>query len=262
MILEVSARAAYDLPAQTFVLLMIEPALQGENHRVTDEKLSTTATPRTELWNDLYANPQRRFVAPAGPFNFEFAARIETQPNTLLPDDAAELLPDQIPAECMIYTLPSRYCQSDKLQRLAQSEFGHLNPGGSRVNALCDWIRNRVTYQYGTTNAMTDAFDTATSRIGVCRDFAHLTISFCRALGIPARYVSGYCLELDPPDFHAWVQVYMGGRWHNIDSTFNGVRPALVPIAFGRDAADVPMMTFFGTGNLVEQVVSVSQSNS
>ena len=261
MILEVSARAAYDLPAPTFVLLMIEPALQGENHRVTDENLSTTTTPRTELWNDLYCNPQRRFMAPAGAFNFEFQARIETDPNAPLPDDEAQMPPDQIPAECMIYTLPSRYCQSDKLQRLALSEWGDLKPEGHRINAICDWIRARVTYQYGTTNAMTDAFDTATSRIGVCRDFAHLTISFCRALGIPARYVSGYCLELDPPDFHAWVQVFMGGRWHNIDSTFEGVRPALVPIAFGRDAADVPMMTFFGTGNLREQIVSVSQTS-
>lgn len=264
MILNISTHAHYDLPFQTFTLLQIEPALQGAHHRVLDEHLQTTPTPRTELWNDLYANPQRRFMAPQGEFSFRFDARVECDPNQPVPLDAPELAPDAIPAECMIYTLPSRYCQSDRLSKMTQSEFGAMNPGGSRVATIANWINGKVTYQYGTSNAMTDAFDTATSREGVCRDFAHLLISFCRALGIPSRYVSGYCLGLEPPDFHAWVQVYLGdgqgsGAWHNVDATFNGVRSALVPIAFGRDAADVAMMTFFGQGNLREQVVNVEK---
>lgn len=262
MILQIHSRAKYQLPAQTFVLLMIEPPLQGEHHRVVDENLSTSPTPRTELWNDLYGNPQRRFSAPSGTFSFEFSARVETGENTVLPFDATEHAPDEIPAECMIYTVPSRYCQSDKLQRLATSEFGLMTPNGSRVLAIAEWIRGRVEYRYGTTDSMTDAFDTATSRVGVCRDFAHLTISFCRALGIPARYVSGYCLGLEPPDFHAWVQVYLSGAWHNIDATFAGVRPALVPIAVGRDAADVAMTTLFGNSTFVEQHVEVSREES
>ena len=265
MILSIQSRAEYDLPAQTFTLLQIEPALRGAHHHVLEENLQTTPTPRTELWNDLYANPQRRFMAPQGEFSFDFKARIECEPNQPLPLDATELAPDQIPAECMIYTLPSRYCQSDRLAKMTMSEFGLMTPGGLRVAAIANWIHGKVTYQYGTSDAMTDAFDTATSREGVCRDFAHLLISFCRALGIPARYVSGYCLELEPPDFHAWVQVFLGnengqnGAWHNVDATFNGVRPALVPIAFGRDAADVAMTTFFGQGNLHQQTVSVEK---
>ena len=261
MILQVSSRAVYELPAQTFVLLMIEPPLVGESHRVLDENLVTTPTPRTELWNDIYANPQRRFVAPAGRFSFEFSARVEAAPNEALPDDLPEHAPDEIPAQCMIYTVPSRYCQSDKLTRLALSEFGDLPMGGSRVNAIARWIHQKLEYQYGTSDAMTDAFDTATSRIGVCRDFAHLLISFCRALGIPARYVSGYCLELEPPDFHAYVQVYLGGKWHNVDATFEGVRPAFVPIAVGRDAADVAITTLFGASKFIEQSVSVEREN-
>lgn len=259
MILNIHSRAAYELPAQTFVLLMIEPPIQGEAHRVLEDNLTTTPTPRTELWNDIYGNPYRRFVAPQGDFSFDFKARIDATPNADVPGDALEHAPEEIPADCMIYTVPSRYCQSDKLQRLAMSEFGAMTPGGSRVLTIANWIRGRVEYQYGTTDAMTDAFDTATSRIGVCRDFAHLLISFCRALGIPARYVSGYCLGLEPPDFHAWVQVYLGGQWHNVDATFDGVRPALVPIAVGRDAADVAMTTLFGASKFIEQHVEVEK---
>lgn len=261
MILNIQSHAVYELPAQTFILLMIEPPLQGVDHQVIDENLITTPTPRTELWNDIYQNPQRRFIAPAGEFRFDFTARIEVQPNQPLPNESVEHAPDEIPAECMIYTVPSRYCQSDRLTRMALSEFGLMTPGGSRVNTIANWINQKLQYQYGTSDAMTDAFDTATSRIGVCRDFAHLMISFCRALGIPARYVSGYCLELDPPDFHAYVQVYLSGKWHNIDATFNGVRPALVPIAFGRDAADVAMATMFGEAKFVEQDVTVTQES-
>lgn len=261
MLLNIRSRASYQLPRETFVLLMVEPAIDGPCHHVRNPELTTTSTEHSELWNDLYGNPVRRLMAPQGEFNFQYTAQIEVQPNTVLPPDAPELDPPDIPAECLIYTVPSRYCQSDKLQRLAQSEFGAMTPNGSRVGTIARWIRERVEYQYGTTDAMTDAFDTATSRVGVCRDFAHLMISFCRALGVPARYVSGYCLDLEPPDFHAWVQVYVGDAWHNIDATYDGVREALVPIAYGRDAADVPMTTLFGDSTLNDQTVEVSKAS-
>ena len=259
MLIQIRSRASYQLPRETFVLLMVEPAIDGERHHVNQSSLSTSQMLKTELWQDIYGNPVRRMMAPRGEFSFEHQAQIEARANTVLPPDAPELNPADIPAECLIYTVPSRYCQSDKLQRLAQSEFGAMTPGGSRVGTIARWIRERVEYKYGTTDAMTDAFDTATSRVGVCRDFAHLLISFCRALGVPARYVAGYCLDLEPPDFHAWAQVYVGDAWYNVDATFNGVREALVPIAFGRDAADVPMTTLFGNSTLNNQTVEVSR---
>ena len=121
-------------------------------------------------------------------------------------------------------------------------------------------MRTHVEYRYGTTTSKTSAYDTATERVGVCRDFAHLVISFCRALGMPARYVSAYALGLEPPDFHGVAQVFLGGRWYNVDATYEGVRPALVPIAVGRDAADVAMATFWGNAILHEQAVEVSRS--
>lgn len=262
MLVTVRSSAAYDLPNETFVLLMVEPALRGPAHKVVDEHLMTTPTTFSELWKDGFGNPQRRMVAPAGNFTFDFRATIETEPNVAVPRDAVEHPPRDIPADALVYTLPSRYCQSDLLLRMAQDEFGKIPTGGERVQAVADWVRRHVEYRYGTTDAKTSAFDTATERVGVCRDFAHLTITFCRALGIPARYVSGYALHLDPPDFHGWVQAYLGGAWHNVDATFEGVRTALVPIAVGRDAADVAMTTLWGSGNLREQQVAVDYASN
>jgi transglutaminase-like putative cysteine protease len=260
MLLSVRAAATYELTAETFICMMVEPALIGAGHKVLDERLVTTPTIYCELRHDLYGNPQRHLVAPAGQFWFEFRAEIEATPNTALPADAVEHPPQEIPAEAMIYTLPSRYCQSDLLGRMAIGEFGNLPKGGTRVHAIAEWVRTHVEYRYGTTDALTSAFDTATERVGVCRDFAHLVIAFCRALDIPARYVSGYALDLDPPDFHGYVQVYLGGAWHNVDATTDALRPALVPIAFGRDAADVAMTTSWVPNTLLWQTVSVERA--
>ena len=258
--LTVRASAAYELPAESFILLMVEPPLQGAAHRVVEERLLTTPTPFSQLWNDSYGNPQRRLIAPAGAFTFDFTATIEAEENTPVPPEALQHPPQDLPPEAMVYTLPSRYCQSDLLARMALDEFGATPLRGERVHTIAAWMRRHVEYRYGTTDALTSAYDTVTQRVGVCRDFAHLTIAFCRALGIPARYVSGYALGLEPPDFHGYAQVYLGGAWHNVDSTSEGTRPALVPIAIGRDAADVAMTTLFGTGTLREQSVEVREA--
>jgi len=261
MLLRISASADYDLTTggETFLLLMVEPPLEGPWHTVTEESLRTTPTPFARLDTDLLGNPQRRLLAPKGFFTFYFTASVETKPNEEVPERAVEQAPRDLPSEALWFTLSSRYCPSDALNRVANAEFGSLPPGGARVRAIADWVRTRVEYRYGTSVATTTASDTLLQRVGVCRDFAHLTITFCRSLGIPARYVSGYCLDLNPPDFHAWVQVYLSGAWHNVDATFEGIRPALVPIAVGRDAADVPMVTLWGEGECRAQSVEVSR---
>ena len=117
-----------------------------------------------------------------------------------------------------------------------------------------------MTYQYGTSDSGTSAYDTATQRIGVCRDFAHLGIAFCRALNVPARYVSGYCLGLEPPDFHAYFQAWLDGRWVSFDATERQPRPALVQIAVGRDAADCAWATFYGFGETKSLSVEITES--
>jgi transglutaminase-like putative cysteine protease len=242
MLLSVRASANYELEDDSFACLMVEPPLKGPGHRVVEEHLSTSSVLSCELVRDAYGNPQRHLVIPRGPFSFEFSATIEAEPNANLPDDAREHLPHDLPAEALIYTLPSR-----------------LSPGGSRVRAVAEWVREHVEYRYGTTGPTTSARDIAIGRVGVCRDFAHLVIAFCRGLDIPARYVSGYALGLEPPDFHGFVQVYLGGTWHDIDATSACLRPALVPIAVGRDAADVAMMTLWTPHEVVEQSVEVRQ---
>ncbi|WP_152049910.1 transglutaminase-like domain-containing protein [Tautonia marina] len=259
MRLAVRVAATYELQDESFGCLMVEPSLSGERHRVVEEDLTTSPTRSCVLGRDLYGNPQRHFIAPKGRFSFAFSATVEVEPNAEIPEDAVEHPAQDLPPETLIYTLPSRYCESDVLSRMAQSEFGDLAPGAGQVRAIADWVRSRVEYRYGTTGPTTSARGTAIDRVGVCRDFAHLVIAFCRALDIPARYVSGYALGLEPPDFHGYVQVFLGGAWHNVDATFAGVRPALVPIAVGRDATDVAMMTLWTPHEVVEQSVEVRQ---
>ena len=259
MLLSVHVAAAYELSQETFFCMMVEPPRNGPTHRVVDEHLTTTRTVSCDLRRDIHGNPQRLVMAPEGRFEFEFRAKIEAAPNVALPLGAVEHRAQELTPEEMSFTLPSRFCQADLLARMAQDEFLGVPPGGWRIQAIADWVHKHCEYRYGTSDAQTSAYDTATERIGVCRDFAHLVIAFARALGIPARYTSGYALGLDPPDFHGFVQVYLGGAWHNVDATFEGVRPALVPIAFGRDAADVAMVTTWTPHKFLEQSVEVRE---
>ncbi|CAN5377118.1 transglutaminase family protein [soil metagenome] len=173
--------------------------------------------------------------------------------------EVSELSPGELPLSILPYTYPSRYCQSDRLMRMAQSEFGHLDRGFGRVLAICDWITEKIEYFTGSTNSHTSAFDTATERVGVCRDFAHLGIAFCRALNIPARFVSVYAFDLQPQDFHAVFEAYLDGRWWLFDPTRLVPLDAVVRIGTGRDAADVSFATIWGAAQLTTQSVSVER---
>ncbi len=152
-----------------------------------------------------------------------------------------ELDPTAIP-----FLFPSRYCQSDRLGRLAWDLFGKIRKPYDKVNAIVDWVHDNVEYVRGSTNSATSAYDTVTQRTGVCRDFAHLGIALCRALNIPARYVSAYAYQLDPPDFHAIFECYLGGRWIVFDATRLAPLNGLVRIGVGRDASDAAVASIFG----------------
>ena len=152
----------------------------------------------------------------------------------------------KLEAEVIPYIFPSRYCQSDKLQRLANKEFGEIDNTYLKVLAINEWIFNNVEYLSGSTNSSTSALDTISERAGVCRDFAHLGIALCRALSIPARYFTGYANELKPPDFHACFEAYIGGDWIIFDPTKLVPINGLVKIANGRDAADASVASIFG----------------
>jgi len=162
----------------------------------------------------------------------------------------------QMDSVILPYLYPSRYCQSDKLYRLAANLFGHIENPFEKVMALTGWINKNVQYLSGTTNAQTSAYDTVTQQQGVCRDFAHLGIALCRALTIPARYFTGYAYQLKPADFHACFEAYLGNEWVLFDAT--GLVPlnGLIKIASGRDAADTAIANIFGNVSFTSMLVS------
>ena len=152
----------------------------------------------------------------------------------------------EIDRRAIPFLFPSRYCQSDRLSRLAWDLFGKITHPFEKVIAITDWIYENVEYVRGTTDSETSAYDTVTQRTGICRDFAHLGIALCRALQIPSRYFSGYAYQLDPPDFHACFECYVGGRWLVFDATRLAPLNGLVRIGVGRDAADAAVASTFG----------------
>ncbi|HEX8234927.1 MAG TPA: transglutaminase family protein [Abditibacteriaceae bacterium] len=270
MKLQVSAHAVYNMPQQVTGLLQIEVANLPMQH-VLHEELSFSPPTETEFFIDIFGNRNRRFCAPPGHFEMSYTAQVDLTESLAPPKGTAEVDVADIPPEVLVLTLPSRYCESDRLAKVAADLFGDVPRGASRVLTICDWIRSKITYEYGHTTSSTGAFDMVTERIGVCRDFSHLAIAFCRALNIPARYAAGYCLELDPPDFHAYFQAYLApppgfddlpGWWYPFDATYERVRHGLINISVGRDAVDTSMMTFFGSAQLVEQTVSVEETEA
>ena len=168
----------------------------------------------------------------------------------------------RIPPQVLPFIYPSRYCEADRLRRFASREFGHLRPGYWRVQAIHDWVRTRIVFMPGTSNSSTSAMDTLVEQVGVCRDFAHLMIALCRAVNIPARFVSGIdygaALHLGPPDFHAYVEVFLGDRWYLFDPTGITAPMGLVRIGTGRDAADVSLATMFGSVRSKPPVISIA----
>jgi transglutaminase-like putative cysteine protease len=177
-------------------------------------------------------------------FQTYHAGKVEATP-------VAELAAPTIP-----YLFPSRYCQSDRLSRLAWDLFGAIENPHEKVVAISDWIHENVEYLRGSTNSMTSAFDTVTQRTGVCRDFSHLGIALCRALNIPARYFSGYAYELDPPDFHACFECFIGGSWVVFDATRLAHLNGLVRVGTGRDAAEAAVASIFGAAVCTRMAVS------
>jgi transglutaminase-like putative cysteine protease len=170
------------------------------------------------------------------------------QPGVCAPGDLA---PDAIP-----FLFPSRYCQSDRLRQMAQELFGHLGSPHEIASAVSDWIFGNIAYVPGSSGESCSALDTVNQQQGVCRDFAHLGIAFCRALNVPARYVTCYAHRLDPQDFHACFEALIGGSWHVFDATRLAPLNGLVRIATGRDAADVAVCTIFGNPELTRSWVS------
>ncbi len=192
-----------------------------------------------------------RYLVPPGPFRIEYEADVSLDPLMTNSTQVTEIAAGSLPMDVLRYLNASRYCQSDRLARFANQQFGREPAGHQRATAICNWIRDNVDYQAGASDALTSAYDTFGDRAGVCRDFAHLAIALCRAVGIPARYISAYAWQLQPPDFHAVFEAYLhgptGSGWYLFDPTRMAVLDGLVRIGAGRDAADVAFCSIYGT---------------
>ncbi len=195
-------------------------------------------------------NRRLRLRAWPGELALSYRTAVEVTHHTADPHQVHEVPVAQLPPEVLCYLYPSRYCQSDRLLPLAAAEFGHLAPGYTRVQAIQQWVQQRVCFAANTSNASTSALDTLLDRVGICRDFAHLMIALCRAVNLPARFTTGTDFGADPrlgpPDFHAYVEVYLGHRWYIFDASGIAIPMGLMRLGTGRDAADVAFATIFG----------------
>ncbi|MDP3310982.1 MAG: transglutaminase family protein, partial [Polaromonas sp.] len=226
-------------------------AAQTRQQTVVHEALGISQVLQSDIHTDAVShNRYLRFHAAPGPLTVNYAATVDVHHFRESPDNLSEINVLQLPGQVLPYLYPSRYCQSDRLHRLAVKEFGHLRQGYSRVQAIRDWVNQRVTFTSNSSTGYTTAVDTLIDEAGVCRDFAHLMIALCRAVNIPARFVSGIDYGADPAlgptDFHAYVEVYVGHRWYLFDPSGTAIPMGFVRFATGRDAASAAFATMFG----------------
>jgi transglutaminase-like putative cysteine protease len=219
---------------------------------VVEEELTLSQDLRPSIETDPATRSRYlRVKAHAGPLKLTYGATVDLSHHVEEPSRIAEVPVSRLPAQVLSYLYPSRYCQSDRLHKLAMREFGQQWQGYSRVQGIRDWVLQRTTFASNSSNSNTSAIDTLLETEGVCRDFAHVMIALCRAVNIPARFTTGIDYGADPalgpPDFHAYVEVYLGDRWYLFDPSGTAIPMGLVRLGTGRDAADVAFATIFGT---------------
>ncbi len=254
-------RAGYELsfdcqqPTPMLLLVSIHPSRSAD--LVTPGAITFNPVTQASCYQDRFGNICSRIVAPAGrvTISTEFVVR-----DTGLPDEVApgamqhpvETLPDDV----LVFLLGSRYCETDRLAETAWSLFAQTQPGWARVQAICDFVHEHITFGYEHARPTRTAWEAYQERLGVCRDFAHLAVTLCRCMNIPARYCTGYLGDIgvppvdSPMDFSAWFDVYIGGRWYTFDARHNVPRIGRILMARGRDATDVAITTSFGPAPL------------
>lgn len=248
---------SYEASLPTPIALLIEPRLEPHQQMVGEE-LTFPNGVNTQVSEDTHGNVVHRFDLPIGRSVIRQDAFVTLPPIPENHDAVGEPVPvSLLPAELLRYILPSRYCDSDRLMDFAFSQFGQVQHGFARVQAICDWLHTNIQYRWGGGSCYTSASEIIRQRFGVCRDFAHTAIALCRCFNIPARYVTGHLPDVafldngSPMDFHAFFQAYIGAKWHTFDARFNVPRIGRIPIACGLDAVDGAFSTLFGAANLV-----------
>lgn len=256
MLMRLGYDIQFDLPAEVAMIAMLNVHPSRSADLLEPDELQSEPGIRIDSYIDGFGNRCARFVAPQGSLRLSSSTLIQ---NPDEPDpvnlSAREHPVGDLPPEILTYLLSSRYCEVDRFSNIAYELFGYLHPGWNRVQAICNWVQSKVTFNYQQARPTKTALDVYTERVGVCRDFQHLAITFCRALNIPARYATGYLGDIGVPvrlpmDFSAWFEVYLDNRWWTFDARNNWPRLGRVLMATGRDASDVAISTSFGQANL------------
>ena len=248
---DLSIELDYNVVSPSDYVFILQPT-RTPYQRVTWEALTTE--PAVDVQEEVHGSPANRHLrarVEAGHFRLRYDAIVDLVHHFALPADLREVPIAELPASVLTYIYPSRYCQSDHLLQVARDQFGTMTPGYERVEAIRNWVKERTRFQIGSSNVQTSALETFQCAAGVCRDFAHLMISLCRALNIPARLATGIDYGADPAlgptDFHCYVEAYLGDRWYLFDPTGISPRMGLIRIGTGRDASEVSFATIFGT---------------
>lgn len=247
----------YDCPQPTPMLLDLSIHFSRVSDIVVPDHLITTPSIPITAYRDGFGNWCSRIVAPRGELRLSTDAVVNDSgaPDPVVPS-ACQHPVESLPEETLVFLLGSRYCETDRLTEVAWNLFGKAPAGWGRVQAICDFVHNHIAFGYQHARPTMTAFEVFNERRGVCRDYAHLAIAFCRCLNFPARYCTGYLGDIgvppsaDPMDFSAWFEVYLGGAWYTFDARNNIPRIGRVLIARGRDAADVPITHTFGPNTL------------
>ena len=259
-------RAGYDIVFQCFqvtpmtLMLSIDPARRGD--LLSEHRIQFSPNIPSHDYVDMFGNTCTRIVAPAGLIEMrnDFLISDSGLPDEVAPD-ARQLEVGDLRDDVLVCLLGSRYCDTQKLSTLAWSLFGGVTPGWQRVQAICDYVHDRITFGYEHARSDRTASEGHEERVGVCRDFAHLAVTLCRCMNFPARYCTGYLgdigvpVDLAPMDFSAWFEVYLDGRWLTFDARHNHPRIGRIVVARGRDAADVAISTSFGAACLASFAV-------
>lgn len=266
MLIRAGFEIAYECARPTPMILMLNVHPSRLPDLAAPDTLAFDPSIDARIYQDSYGNTCTRIVAPAGPLTIrtEFVTRDPGTPDPSEPG-AVQLPVEALPDDVLVYLLGSRYCDTDHLSNTAWSVFGNAPEGWARVQAICTYVHERLTFGYQHASVTRTASDGFREQRGVCRDFAHLAVTMCRCMNIPARYCTGYLGDIGVPpdpapmDFSAWFEAYLGGRWHTFDARHNKPRIGRILMARGRDATDVALSTAFGNARLLTFKVTTNE---
>ena len=262
MQIRVGYELVYECPQPTPMILTLNVHYTRASDIVFPDHLRTDPAVPVAAYRDSFGNWCTRIVAPAGRIRLSSSAVVrDSGTRDPVVATAVQHQVQDLPEETLLFLLGSRYCETDRLSQTAWDLFGHTVTGWGRVQAICDFVHNHITFGYQHARPTKTAFDVFSEPTGVCRDFTHLAVAFCRCMNIPARYCTGYLGDIgvppsdEPMDFAGWMEVYLGGTWHTFDPRNNEPRIGRVLIARGRDAADVAISSTFGPAKLLSFAV-------